>query len=91
MFSYTQLRKDYPEFIYHGYQIKEEKERICLEYDFEIPGLSSFHPTWEFPKKDEEKRCIRDRYTISDQSDRMGYRMEGEPIESCLLYTSICV
>lgn len=51
MFSYTQLRKDYPEFIYHGYQIKEEKERICLEYDFEIPGLSSFHPTWEFPKK----------------------------------------
>lgn len=54
MFSYIELRKDYPEFIYHGYEIKEEKERISLEYDFEIPGLSSFHPTWEFPKKKEE-------------------------------------
>ena len=64
MFSYIQLRRDYPEFIYHGYQIKEEKERICLEYDFEIPGLSSFHPTWEFPKKDEENRKYADDSTF---------------------------
>lgn len=61
MFSYIQLRKDYPEFIYHGYQIKEEKERICLQYDFEIPGLSSFHPTWEFPKMGpEQEEYFRD-------------------------------
>lgn len=72
MFSYTQLRKDYPEFIYHGYQIKEEKERICLEYDFEIPGLSSFHPTWEFPKKDEENRKYADDSTFRKLAFSLG-------------------
>lgn len=72
MFSYTQLRKDYPEFIYHGYQIKEEKERICLEYDFEIPGLSSFHPTWEFPKKDEENRKYADDSTFRNLTFSLG-------------------
>lgn len=72
MFSYIQLRKDYPEFIYHGYQIKEEKERICLEYDFEIPGLSSFHPTWEFPKKDEENRKYADDSTFRKLTFSLG-------------------
>lgn len=72
MFSYIQLRKDYPEFIYHGYQIKEEKERICLEYDFEIPGLSSFHPTWEFPKKDEENRKYADDSTFHKLAFSLG-------------------
>lgn len=72
MFSYTKLRKDYPEFIYHGYQIKEEKERICLEYDFEIPGLSSFHPTWEFPKKDEENRKYADDSTFRNLAFSLG-------------------
>ena len=72
MFSYTQLRKDYPEFIYHGYQIKEEKERICLEYDFEIPGLSSFHPTWEFPKRDEENRKYADDSTFRKLAFSLG-------------------
>ena len=72
MFSYTQLRKDYPEFIYHGYQIKEEKERICLEYDFEITGLSSFHPTWEFPKKAEENRKYADDSTFRNLAFSLG-------------------
>lgn len=72
MFSYIQLRRDYPEFIYHGYQIKEEKERICLEYDFEIPGLSSFHPTWEFPKKDEENRKYADDSTFRNLAFSLG-------------------
>lgn len=72
MFSYIQLRRDYPEFIYHGYQIKEEKERICLEYDFEIPGLSSFHPTWEFPKKDEENRKYADDSTFRKLAFSLG-------------------
>ena len=72
MFSYIQLRRDYPEFIYHGYQIKEEKERRCLEYDFEIPGLSSFHPTWEFPKKDEENRKYADDSTFRKLAFSLG-------------------
>lgn len=54
MFSYIQLRKDYPEFIYHGYQIEENKEKVKVVYDFEIPGLSVFHPMWEFPKQSEK-------------------------------------
>ncbi len=53
MLSYQELRKEYPEFIYRGYNIEENNEKIRIEYDFEIPGLSKFAPTWEFPKKND--------------------------------------
>lgn len=50
MFSYKQLRKDYPEFVYHGYEIEEDEKKVGLTFAFEIPGLAKFHPAWEFPK-----------------------------------------
>lgn len=49
--SYQELRKSYPEFIYKNYKIEENSERVRLEFQFEIPGLSSFSPYWEFPRK----------------------------------------
>lgn len=52
MYSYTELRKKYPVFIYHGYEIDEKEDRIGIVYHFEIPGLASFCPAWEFPKQD---------------------------------------
>ncbi|MCR5655239.1 MAG: hypothetical protein K6G07_06305 [Lachnospiraceae bacterium] len=48
---YESLREKYPEFIYHAYTIEEGEESIKLTYDFEIPGLSHFAPTWTIPEK----------------------------------------
>lgn len=49
MKTYQTLREQYKQFIYHGFEIAEEPGKVCLTYDFEIPGLSSFAPTWEIP------------------------------------------
>ena len=52
--SYEQLREEFPEFIYNGYNIEEKEEYLYISYDFEIPGLSVFKPQWKFKKG---KRC----------------------------------
>ncbi len=49
--SYQAFREKYPEFLYHGYQIEEDREKIRIQYHFEITGLSAFTPYWVFPKK----------------------------------------
>lgn len=64
MFSYTELRKRCPEFIYHGYEIEESADRVGIVYDFEIPGLAAFHPTWEFPKRRGEERKFKENGTF---------------------------
>lgn len=64
MYSYTELRKEHPEFIYRGYEIEESADKVGIVYDFEIPGLASFHPTWEFPKKRGEQRCLKENGTF---------------------------
>lgn len=56
--KFEEYREKYPEFIYRGYHFtldtaKDEEGRETgqcrVEYDFETPGLSEFHPTWTFP------------------------------------------
>ena len=64
MFSYTELRKKYPEFVYRGYEIEESADRVGIVYDLEIPGLASFRPTWEFPKRQGEQRCFKENGTF---------------------------
>lgn len=49
MKTYEALRKQYTQFIYHGFEIEEEPGKVSFTYDFEIPGLASFAPTWEIP------------------------------------------
>lgn len=51
MEKYLKFRQQYPQFIYKGYTINEDENKIDVEYDFQVPGLSEFHPTWSFPKK----------------------------------------
>ena len=48
---YESLRRQYPQFIYKDYRIEEEEGWVKLTYDFEIPGLSAFAPTWTLPCK----------------------------------------
>ena len=47
--KYAELRTKYPEFIYEGYDMENRDGAFCVTYHFNIPGLKSFAPTWEFP------------------------------------------
>ncbi len=51
MEKYKKFREEYPQFIYNGYTVREDNEKINIEYHFEVPGLSVFNPSWVFPKK----------------------------------------
>lgn len=50
MYKFMKFRKDYPMFEYNSYKITEKEDKIEVQYDFNIPGLTSFCPKWEFPK-----------------------------------------
>ncbi|MCH5280751.1 MAG: hypothetical protein J1E61_04720 [Lachnospiraceae bacterium] len=60
MKTYEALRKQYQQFIYHGFEVEDDEEKVVITYDFEIPGLSSFAPSWEIPLPDSEKAIDRD-------------------------------
>ena len=49
--QFKEYRKKYKEFYYNKYTIKETKQSICLEYEFEIPNLAKFNPKIEILKK----------------------------------------
>lgn len=65
MNRFEELREKYPVFVYRGYNI-DCVDRVCkIEYLFEIPGLSEFHPTWEFPVKKDFDRAVLDRMVFA--------------------------
>lgn len=49
--DFCEVREKYPNFIYNDYKIEELEDRIVIEYDFEIEGLSKFNPRIEIIKK----------------------------------------
>lgn len=59
--KFEELREKYSKFIYRNYSIRFEENMCYVEYLFEIPGLSEFHPKWEFPVKKEFDKDILDR------------------------------
>ena len=54
MKDYTTLRKQYTDFIYHGWNITESEDAFTITYDFEIVSLASFHPSFTLPKPDND-------------------------------------
>ena len=50
-YTFNELRERYGEFVYRDFIINESENLLQITYDFEITGLSEFHPTWEMPKK----------------------------------------
>lgn len=50
MSKYETYREQYPVFRYIKYELEEDDAQVCLQYFFEIPGLSEFTPRWVFPK-----------------------------------------
>lgn len=51
MNKFKELRDKYKEFIYRSYNIKEDENKIKIEYCFEIPNLSIFRPIIEIEKR----------------------------------------
>ncbi len=50
MKDFQRFREEYPDFIYKGYEYTETDVSIDIVYNFEIPYLSEFHPTWTISK-----------------------------------------
>ena len=48
--SFDELRNKYSEFIYDKYEIEETADTYKITYYFEIPGLTSFRPSYEIKK-----------------------------------------
>ena len=49
--NFKKYREEYKEFYFNSYSIKENDKEICLEYEFEIPGLTKFNPKLKLLKK----------------------------------------
>lgn len=50
--EFENLRKKYPFFIFHNYDIQENNEEFKVVFHFEILGLEHFEPTYTLKKKD---------------------------------------
>lgn len=50
MGKYEELREKYPVFIYKAYSIIEAADSIEVGYEFSVPELADFHPSWTFRK-----------------------------------------
>ncbi len=47
--TFDELRSEYPEFLYTGYETSYTDAGLEVIYRYEIPGLSDFHTRWVFP------------------------------------------
>ena len=45
--TFSELRTQYPKFIFHGMDVQYNDGALCFSYHFEIPGLYSFQPAWK--------------------------------------------
>jgi len=50
MDKFNELREKYPIFEYNSYDISETDTSFEVAFNFVVPGLTEFRPTWSFPK-----------------------------------------
>jgi len=53
--DFETLRNTYKNFYYHSFRIEENDEYIRVIFDFEIEGLSEFHPTFTIPQNNSHR------------------------------------
>lgn len=56
--EFDKFRSEYKEFYYNSFSLTEDRDAIFLEYDFEIPGLTSFNPKIKILKKNMNFKSI---------------------------------
>ena len=62
-----------PRFYYKSYVLWEDEKEVRLTYHFEIQGLSSFAPSWRFPKALGDKARWRDDVLFQKMAFSLGW------------------
>lgn len=52
MSKFEEFREKYPVFIYKAYYVNETRETVEIGYEFSVPGLAEFRPSWSFRKSE---------------------------------------
>lgn len=65
MDRFNELRDKYSTFVYKDYSIEIVEGKCLVKYLFEIPGLTEFHPSWEFPVYRDYDKDILERLVFS--------------------------
>lgn len=60
--KFLAYREEYPTFRYKSYEITEKEDCFHIDYIFDIPGLTTFHPSIEIVKKEYIKQKEIDPY-----------------------------
>ncbi|MBO4523781.1 hypothetical protein [Ruminococcus sp.] len=62
MGKFDELREKYPVFIYKAFYVNETKDTVEIGYEFSVPQLAEFRPSWSFSKpegfKVKDDRCF---------------------------------
>lgn len=72
MDKFNELRNKYPTFEYLSYDIEETDDAIKVTYNFNVPGLTMFNPTWKFPKAKEFNLSANDRKILETAIFNLG-------------------
>lgn len=72
MKTYESCRESFPFFHYKSFTAKDMGDTLFISYQFEIPGLSEFEPTWSFPKKDNKPLEISKNRTLQEMIFSLG-------------------
>ena len=86
--KYEEFRNQYPEFIYHSYEITDGKDSLTVTYHFEIPGLARFAPVWTFPKPKTAKR--REQESFCRENYGAQKRAAGQNAGYCFGFCQFC-
>ena len=60
--NYRELRSKFPTFEYNGFDIIKNSDSMKITYNFNIPGLSEFHPTLTIDNKYIRNKNIDEEY-----------------------------
>lgn len=60
--KFEQCREEYKEFHFNSYSISDDSEAICIQFEFEIVGLTKFNPNLRILKKNLPFKDIKTDY-----------------------------
>ena len=72
MDKFNELREKYPVFEYNSYDILETENSFEISYEFAVPGLTQFKPTWSFPKPEGTVLDVSSRRVFEDTIFNLG-------------------
>lgn len=74
---FLELRQKHPVFEYKAYHYTYEEGQLKAVFDFEIPGLAKFHPSWSFPVPEEMEKKLGAVVSEGKPGDRVAEGKDG--------------